>query len=74
MKLISVFKKIIIVFAVVFVVLFYVGGYSFKYMDWQYYKFKKMIERESGIYIYDKALYDEIEYLRKEKNGGVYFF
>lgn len=54
-------KKIFIFFAVVFVVLFCAGGCSFLFMDWQHYKFKHLIETQSGIYIIDDNLYKEIE-------------
>ncbi|TLD80641.1 hypothetical protein [Helicobacter trogontum] len=54
-------RKIIIFLAVVFVVLFFVGGCSFTYMDWQYYVARDMCKNESGYYIYDEKLYKETE-------------
>ncbi|RDU60921.1 hypothetical protein CQA53_10530 [Helicobacter didelphidarum] len=42
-------------------------------MDWQWYKFKELLENESGVYVYDEKLYKEVEILRK-KNGGIYYF
>lgn len=73
LKQIFTLKRVAIFFMSIFLILFLAGGCSFKYMDWQYYKFKNLAEKESGVYIYDKALYDEVEYLRKQ-NGGIYHF
>ena len=52
-------KKIIIFLAVVFVVLFVVGNFSVALMDWQHYKAESISDKCSGIYIYDKDLYEE---------------
>ncbi|TLD78742.1 hypothetical protein [Helicobacter trogontum] len=54
-------KKIIIFLGVVFVGLFFVGGCSFKYMDWQYYKFRSLAEKESDFYVADPKFFDEIQ-------------
>lgn len=54
-------KSILISLISLFFILFFVGGCSFKYMDWQYYKFKKLLENESGLYIFDRKLYEEVK-------------
>ena len=50
------FKKIIIFLGVVFFILFLVGGCSFKSIDPQYYKFKRLC-KEAKSAIYDEELY-----------------
>ena len=52
-------KKVFIFFVVIFIVLFCAADFSMAFMDWQYYKAKYMNNRCSGIYIYDKDLYEE---------------
>lgn len=52
-------KKVFIFFGLVFVVLFFAGGCSFKYMDWQYYKFKRLCKNNyNKINIYSKTYRD----------------
>lgn len=51
-------KKVFIFFGLVFVVLFFAGGCSFKYMDWQYYKFKKLCKR-AGQINFNQQLYED---------------
>ena len=53
-------KRIVIFFGVVFAVLFFIGECSFKYMDWQYYVARDMCKNESGIYILNKELYEDM--------------
>ena len=53
------FKKIVIFFVAIFVVLFCAADFSTAFMDWQYYKAKYVNNKCSGIYIYDKDLYKE---------------
>lgn len=54
-------KKVFIFFVVIFMVLFCAADFSMAFMDWQYYKAKYMNNKCSGIYIYDKDLYEEIK-------------
>ena len=54
-------KRILISLISLFFILFFVGGCSFRLMDWQYYMARDMCKNESGYYIYDKKLYDEAE-------------
>ena len=73
LKQIFTIKRILISLISLFFILFFVGGCSFRLMDWQWYKFLQLVENESGIYVYDRKLYEEVELLRK-KNGGIYHF
>ncbi|BAM13256.1 hypothetical protein HCN_p17 (plasmid) [Helicobacter cinaedi PAGU611] len=52
-------KKVLVFFAVAFLVLFCAANFSTAFMDWQYYKAKYINNKCSGIYIYDKDLYEE---------------
>ena len=61
LKSIFTLKRIAIFFLSIFLILFFAGGCSFKYMDWQFYKAEKMSDECSGTYIYDKALYEEAQ-------------
>lgn len=54
-------------------IMFLLSGCSFKYFDPQWYKFKSLVKKESGDYIFNKTLYDEAEILR-EKNRSSYVF
>ena len=40
-------------------IMFLLSGCSFKYFDPQWYKFKSLVKKESGFYIYDKDLFQE---------------
>ena len=56
------FKKIIIFLGVAFFILFLVGGCSFKYMDWQYYEFKKLCANvDSEVVIHNQDYFDIIK-------------
>ena len=52
------FKKIIIFLGVAFFILFLVGGCSFKYMDWQYYEFKRLC-KGAGQINFNQQLYED---------------
>ena len=45
----------------IFFILFLAGGCSFKYMDWQYYKFKELCNTKAKRSIIDKELYEKSE-------------
>ncbi|MWV61704.1 hypothetical protein DCO58_08145 [Helicobacter saguini] len=60
LKQIFTLKRILKGLVSLFLILFFAGGCSFKYMDWQYYKFMWLMKNESGRYIYDEKLYNEI--------------
>lgn len=59
LKQIFILKRILIYLVSLFFILFFVGGCSFRYMDWQWYKFKKLLENESGLYIFEQELHKE---------------
>ena len=48
-------KRVAIFFLSIFLILFFAGGCSFKYMDWQYYKFKILCENVHN----EKVIYDD---------------
>ena len=52
-------KRVAIFFLSIFLILFFAGGCSFKYMDWQYYKFKSLCENEAGRIILNETLYED---------------
>lgn len=47
----------------ILVVMFLFSGCSMMFLDWQFYKWSNLHDNESGIYIFDKKLYDEAEQL-----------
>lgn len=66
LKQIFTLKRILKGLVSLFLILFFAGGCSFKYMDWQYYKFLRLLENKSGLYIFDKKLYEEIQGQNRE--------
>lgn len=70
LKQIFTLKRIIAFLMSAFVVLFFVGGCSFKYMDWQYYVYEKLCDTAGGYYIYDNKLYDEILIVNQNRNNA----
>ncbi|RDU59237.1 hypothetical protein CQA53_11585, partial [Helicobacter didelphidarum] len=63
-KQIFTIKRILIFLISLCVILFFVGGCSFRYMDWQYYKFKDLGAKNGGGYVVEPELYEDIN-----KNG-----
>ena len=49
-------KKIVILLGIVFLILFFVGGCSFKLIDPQYYEFKRLCKEAKNV-VYDEELY-----------------
>lgn len=52
------FTFLIILFPIFFI-LFLVGGCSFKYVDWQYYEFKRLCNTKAKRNIIDQGLYEK---------------
>lgn len=61
LKKIFTLKRFVVFLSSIFLILFFVGGCSFKYMDWQYYMTKNICKNASGYYIYDEKLYEEAQ-------------
>ncbi len=59
-KQIFTLKRILISLISLCVMLFFVGGCSFRLMDWQWYQVKNLCKNESGIYIVNKELYEDM--------------
>lgn len=59
-KQIFTLKRILISLISLCVMLFFVGGCSFRLMDWQWYQVKNLCKNESGIYILNKELYEDM--------------
>ncbi|RDU60382.1 hypothetical protein CQA53_10945 [Helicobacter didelphidarum] len=70
LKEIFTIKRILISLVSLFFILFFVGGCSFRLMDWQYYKFVKLCKKPNKAIIYNKNIYDL--YIKADKQINFY--